>query len=138
MQLVLDTNILVASLIRKGSTRAILFSKEFELFSPDNIAAEVLRNKEEYKQKSSTTEDEFNKALELELENIAIIPIEEYSSFKKKALSLCPKGHEDDWPFIAVALRLNCPLWSNDMALKKQSRVRIYSTAELLDAVLHD
>lgn len=132
MQLVLDANIAVAALIRKGQTRAILFSKEFELFSPDNLSEEIIRNKEEFKQKSSTTEEEFQKALELEMENIAIIPVEDYSSFKQNALSLCPEGHKDDWPFLALALRLNCPLWSNDSALKSQQVVKVYSTAELL------
>ena len=132
MQLVLDTNILVASLLRKGPTRSVLFSKEFELFSPDNIAAEVMRNKEEFKRKSSTNEKDFLDSLELTLENIAVVPIEEYAGLRKKALSLCPEKHKDDWPFIALALRLNCSLWSNDSALKKQPEVKVYSTAELL------
>ncbi len=74
MQLVLDTNILVASLLRKGPTRAVLFSRAFELFSPDHIVAEVMRNKEEFKKKSSTNEGEFLGSLELTLENITVVP----------------------------------------------------------------
>lgn len=132
MQVVSDTNIIVAAFLKKGDTRRLLFSKQFEIFSPDRIVFEILANKEEFKQKGNMNEDEFQQALELELENIVIIPIEEYSLFKKKALSICPSGHEDDWPFFALALKLNCALWSNDLALKKQSDISVYSTTELL------
>jgi len=133
MQIVLDTNILVASLLKKGPTRAALFSKKFELFSPDNATAEILRNKEEFKRKSSTNERDFTDALELIFENISVVPIEEYAGFREKALSLCPEKHKDDWPFIALALKLGSPLWSNDSALKKQKEVAVYSTSELLE-----
>jgi len=132
MQLVADTNIIVASLLRKGQTRNLLFSKRLQVFSPDSVQLEILRHKEEFKQKGSMTEQQFLDALELELENIGIVPIEEYCSLKQKALLLCPKGHADDWPFIALALKIECPLWSNDAALKKQTTIRVYSTAELL------
>lgn len=132
MQLVADTNILVASLIRKGDTRKLLFSKKFETFSPDRIVTEILAHKEEFKQKGSMLEQEFQIALELELENIIVMPVEEYGSLRQKALLLCPKGHEKDWPFLALALKLSCPLWSNDSALKKQTSVAVLSTAELI------
>ena len=76
-------------------------------------------------------EQEFRMALELELENATAVPVEEYAPFKQKALSPCPKGHEGDWPFLALALKLGCPLWSNDSALKKQSTVKAFSTDDL-------
>lgn len=132
MQLVTDTNILVAALLKKGETRKLLFSKKFELFAPDNISAEILNHKEEFRQKGSMAEKEFQTALELILENVLIVPIEEYVSFKQKALSLAPKGHKNDWPFLALALKLSSPLWSNDIALKKQTKVKIHTTTELL------
>ncbi|MDD5162774.1 MAG: PIN domain-containing protein [Candidatus ainarchaeum sp.] len=132
MQLVADTNILVASLLRKGDTRKLLFSKVFELFAPESITLEILAHKEEFKQKGSMTESEFETALALELENVTILPVEEYGLLKQKALELCPKGHEDDWPFIALALKINCALWTQDSALKKQSQVKVFNTTELL------
>jgi predicted nucleic acid-binding protein len=96
MQLVADTNILVAALLKKGGTRKLVFSKEFQIFSPDRTVAEILNHKEEFKQKGSMLEQEFQLALELELENISIAPIEDYASLKQKALALCPKKHEKD------------------------------------------
>lgn len=125
MQLVADTNIVVAALLRKGSTRSLLFSKKVELFSPDRVGIEILKHKEEFMEKASMKESQFQQALELLLGEISIIPVEDYSSLKPKALKICPKGHEDDWPFLALSLRLSCPLWSNDSALKSQSEVKV-------------
>jgi len=133
MQLVADTNIVVAALLRKGDTRSFLFSKKVELFSPDRIGIEILNHKEEFLKKASMNESQFRQALELLLEEVSIIPVEEYSSLNQKALSLCPKGHEDDWPFFALSLKLSCPLWSNDSALKNQSTIKVYSTTDLLN-----
>ncbi|MDO8625461.1 MAG: PIN domain-containing protein [Candidatus Diapherotrites archaeon] len=132
MQLVADTNILVASMLRKGDTRKLLFSKKYEVFTPDETRIEILDHKEEFKQKGRMTEEQFQLALETELQNTTILPTEEYVSFKQKALSLCPQGHEDDWPFLALALKIDCALWSNDSALKKQSVIPVVTTTELL------
>jgi predicted nucleic acid-binding protein len=135
MQLVADTNVLVAALLRKGDTRKLLFSKKFEIFSPDRVITEILDHKQEFMQKGSMLEQEFQQALELELENVTVTPIEEYGQLKQKALVLCPKGHEKDWPFIALALKLDCPLWSNDSALKRQTGVQAFSTTDLLKKI---
>ncbi|MFH1256182.1 MAG: PIN domain-containing protein [Candidatus Diapherotrites archaeon] len=132
MQLVVDTNIIVSALLRKGDTRRLVFSKRFELFSPDRVKFEIAKNKHEFMQKGSMNEEEFLTAVELLLGNVSIVPAEEYAPLKNKADSLCPKGHEDDWPFIALSLKLNCGLWSQDSALKKQSIVNVYSTAGLI------
>ena len=133
MQLVADTNIVVAFLLRKGKTRELLFSKRFDVFSPDRLESEILHNKGEFKKKASMSEEEFQLALGLGLDNLTIVPLEEYGPFKKKALSICPPKHEGDWPFFALALSLGCSLWSNDKPLKEQSVVRVFSTADLVD-----
>ncbi|MFH1774623.1 MAG: PIN domain-containing protein [Methanobacteriota archaeon] len=66
------------------------------------------------------------------LSNIIFIPDESYKSFMKEAVELMKNIDEKDSPFIAVAMVLNLPVWSNDKALKKQKRVPIYSTDEIL------
>ena len=37
--------------------------------------------------------------------------------------------------YFALALKLNCGLWSNDKELKKQSKVKILNTNEVYEAV---
>src|SRR3989344_3432685 len=135
MQFVVDTNIVVAALIRKGDTQKLLLSNLFEFFSPDLVSGEVLKHKLEFMQKASMNEAEFLSALELGFENIVVAPPEEYLQFKGKALSICPEGHKDDWPFIALALKLDCAVWSNDSALKRQQKIKVFSTAEMLKKI---
>lgn len=39
----------------------------------------------------------------------------------------------DDKMYFALALKLNIPIWSNDKELKKQKRVKVYTTEELIE-----
>ena len=34
--------------------------------------------------------------------------------------------------YFALALKLNCGIWSNDKKLKNQDKVKVYSTEDLL------
>lgn len=135
MAYVIDTNIIVAAILREGDTRKIIFSKNFELLSPDRAKLEILKHQEEFMKKTNTTKDEFLTIVELTFEKITIMPFEEYEQFKKQALNICPKGHDDDWPFLALALKLDCTLWTNDKALFSQKQVKTTSTKELIKEI---
>jgi len=37
----------------------------------------------------------------------------------------------DDTEYLALAITLNCPLWSNDKALTQQKQVTVLSTQEI-------
>ena len=63
---------------------------------------------------------------------ITTIPLEEIRPFLKIAINISPDIK--DVPYLALALKLNIPIWSNDKELKeKQKHVRVYSTPELLN-----
>jgi predicted nucleic acid-binding protein len=56
-----------------------------------------------------------------------------FSEFLSEANKISPHGGETkDDPYFALALSLNCPIWSDEKAFKKQSKVKVYSTSELL------
>jgi predicted nucleic acid-binding protein len=48
----------------------------------------------------------------------------------KKAYEISPD--REDAIFLAAALALHCPIWSNDKQLKGQDGVVVYSTAEVI------
>ncbi|MEK6954273.1 MAG: PIN domain-containing protein [Candidatus Micrarchaeota archaeon] len=60
-----------------------------------------------------------------------IFDLNEYSSLMHQAKSICPDP--DDIQYFALALKLGCPIWSNDKALKEQNTVEVISTGELID-----
>lgn len=41
----------------------------------------------------------------------------------------------DDVPYLALALFLDIPIWSNDGDFKEQSLVKVYTTTELLQTL---
>jgi len=71
-------------------------------------------------------------AVDTLLSNIVLVPEESYRPYMRVAVELMRGIDEKDSPFIACALALGLPLWSNDRALKAQQRVKVYSTDEIL------
>lgn len=58
------------------------------------------------------------------------LPLSDVKDFMSEALQVSPDP--DDAEYFASALKLNCPIWSEDKLLKKQTRVEVLSTPELL------
>ncbi len=130
MDLVVDANILFAALIKEGKTIEILADYQFIFYAPEYLFVEFLGYKEEILKKTHRTEKDFEEAFYFLKSIINIIPNEKTKEFSKEAEKLSPD--EDDADYFAIALKLSCPIWSNDKELKKQNIVKIYSTEELL------
>ena len=41
--------------------------------------------------------------------------------------------HEEDIPCFALALALNSPIWSNEKEFKSQSRIKVFSTSDIVN-----
>lgn len=53
-------------------------------------------------------------------------------TLKDEMLKACKISPDlDDAVYFALAIKLNCPIWSNDKRLKQQNIVKVYSTHEL-------
>ena len=133
MLLVIDSNVLLAALIKSAVTRALLLDSRLGLTSPEHLISETLKHikeDDEVKSKLVLSDSEIDELLSYLMQHITIKPKESYDAFIEEALKIVP--HEKDAPFIALALSLNCPLWSNDKALAKQSKVKVFSTEELI------
>lgn len=110
--LVIDSNIFFSAFYNiKGLERRILDlsleKEELQLFSPDIFWDEVKRNlikKLDY--------DEVN--INALFSKFLIIKIshEKYKEYINKAKELI--SHDEDLPFIATSLYLNCPIWSGN------------------------
>lgn len=129
MLLVIDANPFISGFLRDSVTRKIMLSQHIVLYAPEWLKEEFERNEELLKKKfpSRASFDETKRIL---FSFVTLVPASEYSSFIQEAEKLAL--HAKDVPYFALALQLNCPLWSEEKAFKKQSKVRILSTAELL------
>ncbi|MFP3950266.1 MAG: PIN domain-containing protein [Candidatus Micrarchaeia archaeon] len=130
MRLVVDANILFSALIKDGKTAEILANNPGSFYSPEFFFEEFLKHKPEILLKTKRTEREFNALFGLLKEIMDIVPKSRYLDMLAKAKEISPDP--DDAAYFALALKLELPIWSNDKKLRRQSTVRIYSTAELM------
>jgi len=110
--LVIDSNIFFSATYNpEGLERKILQlsieQEEIQLFAPDIFWEEIERN---FIRKLGYSKEIISELFSKF--NIMKVPFDEYTNSVKKAKLLI--NHENDIPFIAVALYLNCPIWSGN------------------------
>ena len=131
MDLVIDANVLFSILIKKGKTEDLLFQEDLHIFAPEFLFEEFEKYRDLILVKTQRSSKEFDKLLNLLRERIKTVLNKETDKYLEQANKICPD--ENDVDYFALALKLNCPIWSNDKRLKKQDVVKVYSTTELFD-----
>jgi len=102
-----------------------------ELLSPEFALQEINKYRQDIIEKNNLSEKEFEQIrFDLAIA-IKFIPIEGYSQKLQKALEISPDPN--DLEFFALAIKLKLPIWSNDLKLKKQSKIKIITTTELIN-----
>jgi predicted nucleic acid-binding protein len=132
MELVVDTNVLFSFFKSDSSTRKIILGTSLILYTPHETVTELLKYTDEICIKSNITKKEFNRIRKMLYSLITTIP---QSLFRKEfdaATSFLSDSAKEDAPFIGLALHLGIPLWSNDKTLKRQEKVTVISTSDLL------
>jgi predicted nucleic acid-binding protein len=140
MKLVVDTNILFSFFKQLSITRDIILSGVFDMISPDHSKTELRKYSAELLSKSKISSTQFESVL-IELDSyLDFIKLDNYSEKISEAYELgnsVPKQEYeefiDDIDFFALALNEDCPIWSNDKLFKKQSRIEVFNTFELMD-----
>jgi predicted nucleic acid-binding protein len=118
---VVDTNIIFKALRLKNSfIRRVLNQEYFHFYAPKFLLVEIFKHKEKILKNNTQLEDEFYEYLNLLLQKITfvnedIVSIGNYL----EAYRLCKDIDEKDVPFIALALELECDLWTFDEPIKK-------------------
>ena len=134
MQLVLDSNIILSALIKDSKTRELLLDLRLEFFSPEFLLRESKKHilaDDEVRQKISMSDSEIFELPFTLFSRIKILDKEQYLGYFDEASKLVK--HDKDIPYIALSLKLNLPLWSNDKNLKKQSKVKVFNTKDLIE-----
>jgi predicted nucleic acid-binding protein len=132
MKFVVDTNVLMTFFWKNSFSKGLLYDKNISFFSPEYALEELDRNSSEIMKKTGISAGEFKK-IKMELSVLVeFIPIEEYSKFLKKASSI---SNKEDVDFIALALKLKIPVWSNDKDFKKQKFTKVFTTNEFIKLV---
>jgi predicted nucleic acid-binding protein len=131
MRLVVDTNILFSFFKKDSFTRRFILSHpEIELFTPLYVFEELEEHKDEIKSKAKIGDIVFELSKKELREYVTVVPLDEFKDFWEEAKQISPDS--DDVEYLAVALSLDCAIWSKDRDLKeKQFRVVVVTTEEL-------
>jgi predicted nucleic acid-binding protein len=133
MEIVLDTNVLISSLLKNGLTRKIIFLSPLKMCTVDYAKLEIEMHKVEILRKSKLDEQSLNYLIEIIFSKIDFVSLENKELFKDKAIEIMRNVDIDDSFFVALAMSLNCPIWSNDSHMKKQNAVKVYTTNEMMN-----
>jgi len=131
MFVVVDANVVISLLIARGSKHKLFFSNKISPVSPDFILFEIGKYWKDISDKSKLSERDLRSeffAVRMQLKTFSSSGITE---FIKEGSAISPDP--DDSEYFALALKLNCPIWSEDKLLKKQDKAEVLNTKELLE-----
>lgn len=131
MKIIIDSNRVIAALIKDSTTREILLDKNFEFFAPEYIKSEIEKYRNEIIGKADIGEEEFEILLSLIFESITIVPQSEYRKF----IDTLKKEIQDpkDVAYLAVCLSIKADgIWTHDSHFKEQKKYKIYTNIDML------
>ena len=140
MKLVVDTNVLFAFFWKNSPVREIIKEEMVELYSPELALRELKKYSSDIQRKAGISATLFEMGLKKLSSYVKFVPLEEYETLIPTAKSLAkefsePKFEEflKDIDFIALALKLDVSILSEDKLLKQQTRVEVLTKSELRD-----
>lgn len=120
-KVVIDTNVVFKALRLPYTTfRDILGQADYQFYAPKFLLVEIFKHREKVLRNNIQLEDDFYEYLNLLLNQISFVN-EDFVSIGSylEAYRLCKSIDEKDVPFVALAIELDCPLWTFDMPLKE-------------------
>jgi len=138
MLVIVDCNKMFSALLSKGTIFEV-FSlnkslKKIDFISPEFLFTEIGRNLGEIVERSKLSTNELSRVFNLMKEQIDSIPFEDFNEFAEEAKQLAP--HNKDLKYFALALAFEgypkIGIWSDEDAFRKQDKIDIFSTGELL------
>jgi predicted nucleic acid-binding protein len=123
-------------LLKDSVTRKIIVYSGADLCYPETALHEIRKYEKEIIRRAGITRDDYKKIFSKLWEYIEIVPeerlLEKLQEAKKIMLPIDP----NDALFIAAALRIGADIGSNDKDFKKQRKIRIWQTKDLIKLFL--
>lgn len=133
MKVVVDTNVIFSALIAAGKTRDLILLEDLDLLIPEFFYNELRNNEKEIISKTSLTESEFSTLLNIFFEDVDVIPKAEFEDEISLAKDIMEDIDPDDVPFVALAMKKDVRIWSDDKHFQQQETVEVFRTEDLLE-----
>lgn len=139
--LVLDANILIRAALGPRALDIIRkYAVQIEFAAPDTAFAEARRKLPLILGRHRMDVAPPMEVISALSDSVRIVEFETYAPFEAIARQRTERRDADDWPVVATALALGCPIWTEDndffgcgVATWTTDRVELY----LADAALH-
>ena len=135
MLLVVDVNVVFSALVNKGIAFKVFELNHslsmFEFVMPEYLFLELGKRMDKLLFQSKLSKEEIAKTFSFIKKQINPISSLAFSDKLSEAIELNFK----DSPYLALALKLNCGIFSGDEKLEKQGKVKVFSPTELLNII---
>ncbi len=131
MRFVVDANILFSLAKESSVTSKIIEDYDITLLAPEFCLAELRKYADVIVKKAQAKN--FEVVLQRIKSFVIFVDVNKYKEYLAKAIQSL--SDENDIAYLALALKLGCPIWSNDKQLKEESPVAVVSTEDLLDLI---
>ena len=137
MFLVVDINVVLSALIGRGNS-SIIFElnaekKMFRFIAPQFILIEAGKHLVEIARRSALPMEEIAEDINFIKEQITFISEEDYDDKNDEARKIL-RNHEKDVPYLALALKYNCKIFSGDKTLKAIIPDKVLTPKEMLES----
>ena len=133
MRLVIDTNRIMAGLLKDSTSRRIILHRSFEFFAPDYIGTELFKHRPYLVKKAKIPEQDFDLLMHTLLDNIVLVPFEDFESEYQHSIDIMKPVDENDAPFLAVGIALGIGhIWTEDRHFQKQDLLQVCTTRDLI------
>jgi len=131
-RVIVDTNRIIAALIKDSISRKILYHADIEFLGISFSMGEVTKHKGYILEKAKISEEEFEIILGKIIHKVVFIDDILISLHIEEAKRIMLEIDSDDVPFISAALATGADIWSDDEHFTKQKKIKVWKTTDLM------
>jgi predicted nucleic acid-binding protein len=137
--IVLDANILIRAVLRRRVRQLLeeYAGREVRFYAPEVAYADTEKYLPPLLKKKGKSDADVSSSLRYLQNLVEPVDRESYGAFEDQARQRLRSRDEDDWPVLATALALICPIWTEDadffgtgIAVWTTNRVEIFLKAQ--------
>lgn len=132
MRLIVNTNRIIAALVKDSYSRRIILSSPWECITMSWSAQEIEKHRTEITEKSHLTDEEIDYLLAQFKKKLIHLEDWVIQKYMPEAKIIMEQIDPDDTPFIAAALAAEAAIWSDDKHFTRQNVVKVWTTRELV------
>jgi len=134
LNLVIDTNRIMAGLLKDSLSRKIILYDHFSFYAPDYIGTELLKHRTYLMKKAKLSGPDFTLLLNILLSRVTLVPFRDFEPDYHRAMQIMEPIDEKDAPFLAVGLSLGLDaIWTEDKHFLLQDILKMYTTNDLIE-----